>query len=123
MEYVEHLPVSRQEAEHLLRSETPEVVGATLLRLALHDADWRFVQACCVERADHPNVWVRRNCATALGHLARLHGHLDLAVVNNVLSRLALDPEVLSWVEAARDDIEIFILRRQRASRFRGDAL
>ena len=123
MKYVEHSPITRSEAERLLSSGDAASVGVTLLRLALHDHDWHFVQARCVEQLNHPDVWVRRNCATAFGHLARLHGELDLPVAEHALAQLEGDPDVASWVEAARDDIEIFIHRRRRVSDFGDDAL
>ncbi len=95
----------------MLESGDPATISHALLSLALHDSDWRFVQGLCLLHAGNSDVWVRRNCATALAHIARLHQVLDLETVLPVLDRLEGDPEVTSWAEAAKDDIEIFIMR------------
>jgi len=102
-------PISRAEANEALANGTAEDVAATMIRLALHDPDPAFIQHMCLARLEHPNVWVRRDCATALGHVARLHGTLDLAEVLPALGKLWEDPDVVPWVEAAMDDIRMFI--------------
>jgi hypothetical protein len=47
--------------------------------------------------------------ATCIGHLARIHGTIDRAVVDPVLARLATDPEVAAAVGDARSDFGIFL--------------
>ena len=109
MEYEELGPISRPEAARWLTAADVRKVSLALLRLALHDPDRAYVQEVCLSFASHPDVWVRRNTATALGHLARLHGHLDVERVKPVLADLAADPDVESWAEAALDDLNIFL--------------
>ena len=109
MKYDEIGPVSRAEATSRLDSEDPRKVVDALLGLALHESDWRYVQTTCLQLSEHPDVWVRRNVATALGHLARLHGTLDLDVVLPVLARMHREVTTRSWVENAYDDFEAFL--------------
>ncbi len=109
MQFEDLSPVDRADAAVELSSGDPERVSLALLRLALHEPDWRYVQDLCLVYVDDPAVWVRRNCATALGHLARLHQELDLERALPVLRRLQGDPDVASWAESAVDDITAFI--------------
>jgi hypothetical protein len=102
-------PISVGRAEAILESGPAEAISLTLIRLALHHDDWRWVQGKCLEFVEHGDVWVRRNSATALGHLARLHGELDVTPVLAALQKLKLDPQVASWAEAAIDDLTIFL--------------
>lgn len=85
------LPLDKSEALGIIAAGDPAAIGTALLRLALHEADWRFVQDLCITLSDNPDVWVRRNCATALGHLARIHRRLDVDKVP-VLAKLERAP-------------------------------
>lgn len=100
-EYEELGPMGREGAEAAFARGVPEDVSRALLRLALHDDDWRWVQERCLELSGHPDVWVRRNSATALGHIARIHGQLDTARAVPVLEGLKEDEEVAAWAEDA----------------------
>jgi hypothetical protein len=106
-------PVGREEAEAAFQSGDPSEVVRALLGLALHDPDLEWVQSQCFRLASHPDVWVRRNVATSLGHLARIHRRLDVERVTSLLDQLASDPEVAGWVEDAWDDLHMFIPSRQ----------
>ena len=103
-------PISHKAAERALKGDE-ETVSRTLIRLALHDDDPAYVEATCLKFAGDPRVWVRRNCATCFGHLARLHQKLDLDRVMPVLQAMLDDPDVVSYAEASLDDIEIFMRR------------
>lgn len=109
MKYQEIPARSRAEIEaDLERGPAPEVIEA-LLSAALHDPDWRWVQAHCLRFARHEDPGVRGVAATCLGHLARLHRQLDLDAVVPVLEALRRDPQVVGPAEDALDDIETFI--------------
>lgn len=47
--------------------------------------------------------------AISLGHLARLHGQLDLAIVMPELKKLAADSGTDGQAQDARDDIRTFL--------------
>jgi hypothetical protein len=46
--------------------------------------------------------------AICLGHLARIHGTLDLDVVEPALERVLRDPNTTGDVQDALDDIRVF---------------
>lgn len=102
----------RATAEQQLTSTDPLVVAETLVSLALHEADWRWVQARCADAASHASPHVLAVVPTCFGHLARIHGTIDWAIVEPVLDRLGTDPELAGRVEDARDDFEVFLGRR-----------
>jgi hypothetical protein len=85
------------------------VVCDALVRLALHDGDWQWVESKCIAFTDHPDAEVRGTAVTCLGHLARLHHRLDLAKVLPVLARLRSDPEMGGRVGDALDDIASYV--------------
>src|SRR4051812_11684801 len=115
MRYHNPRPIERSEAVAALASSKSQVVTDALIRLALHDADWPWVQARCLEALDNPEVAVRRTAATCLGHLARIHRQLDLIVVLPALRRLQGDPDAAGTAEDALDDILTFV-RNSRTS-------
>lgn len=80
-----------------------------LLRLSLNGPDFAFAEKKALENASHPDVWVRRNAATALLHVARLHGSIDLETVMKTLLGMGEDPEVFDWSDSAIDEIEIYM--------------
>ena len=109
MQYEELGPISRSEFAEVIALDREEDLSLALIRLALHDPDPDYVQDVCLGYVTDSRVWVRRNSATSLGHIARLHRRLDLTRVVPALLSLAEDPEAASWAEAALDDINVFI--------------
>jgi hypothetical protein len=79
------------------------------VRVASHDSDWRCVQEHCLRLTAAVDPAVRRVAATCLGHLARIHGQLDLERVGPRLRDLRADPEVSGSAEDALDDIQRFM--------------
>ncbi len=109
MKYHDPQPISRTEAEAALKSGDADTICDTLVRLAYHDPDWQWVQNRCLNFIKHPNADVRGLAATCLGHLARIHGELDLAIVKPTLLALKNDPEVSGYAESALDDIQMYL--------------
>jgi len=105
--YSELDPIDRHEAEAVFASGGREI-GFVLLRLALHYHDWAYVERRCLDFARHPDTWVRRNAATALGQLARIHGRIHVERVMPALMTLWADPDVSGWADDALDDVEAF---------------
>ncbi len=112
-------PLDRATAEQRLASTDPRVVAKTLVSLALHEADWRWVQARCAEAASHASPHVRAIVPTCFGHLVRIHSNIDWVVVEPVLARLGADPELVGRVEDARDDFEVYLGHRSGTDRDR----
>jgi hypothetical protein len=106
--YPELDPIGRGEAEAVFAAGGREI-GFVLLRLALHYDDWAYVERRCLDFSRHPDTWVRRNVATALGQLARIHGRLHVERVMPALMTLWADPDVSGWADDALDDVEMFL--------------
>jgi hypothetical protein len=102
-------PIPLREAEQWLASGDPRQILRALLRLSLHGPDFALAEMKALEFADHPDVWVRRNAATALSHVSRVHGSIDLDSVMATLVRLLNDPEVADWADFALDEVEIYM--------------
>jgi hypothetical protein len=109
MVYEELAPISQSTAEAAFASGDGRAIGRALLRLALHGPDWRVAEQQALRHLTHPDVWVRRNAATSLGHVARLSRDLDVDSVVPALKALLADPEVGGFAQDALDDIEVFM--------------
>ena len=107
--YVEMPPISRAKAERALRSKKNDQIIDALIRLALHDREWKWVQKKCLQFLSHEDPWVRGAAATALGHLARIHKILDLETVLPPLQSLSADTEMGDKARDALDDIKQFV--------------
>lgn len=105
-------PISRTEAEKAFKSDKRDDVVRALIRLALNDPDWRLVQTHCLSFLKHPDRWVRGAAAISLGHLARIHGQLDLATVKPALERLRDDTDLDGKAQDALEDIKNYIEKR-----------
>jgi hypothetical protein len=111
-------PITAGAADAAIHSGDAREIGRALLRLALHGPDWRLAETRALQHLTHPDVWVRRNAATALGHVARLTRTLDVDSVVPALTMLLTDPEVSGYADASLDDIEVYLgVRRRRPAR------
>lgn len=108
-DYEEMPPISRAKAAAAFKSNERGEMTRAIIRLALHDSDWRWVQGQCLLLLKHPDRWVRGAAAISLGHLARIHKRLDLALVKPELERLVGDPGMDGKAQDALDDIETYI--------------
>ena len=97
-------PISVRQAEQWFASGDPRKILRALLRLSLHGPDFACAEGKALEYADYPDVWVRRNVATALSHISRVHGSIDLDAVMMTLVKFLDDPEVVDWADFALDD-------------------
>lgn len=102
-------PISRKDAKAAFSSGNSDRISDTLVSLAFYDSDWRWVQDKCLHFIDSSFPDVRRLSITCLGHLARIHGKLDMSKVMPVLENLRDDDEVGGIVEDTFEDIEIFV--------------
>ena len=108
MRYHEDLPMPRAEVEAALAAGDEATVANALLSATVHDPDWRWVQDQCVRLMKDTNPVLRGLAVTCLGHLARLHGVLDLDKVLPLLREVERDPVAGGRVEDALDDIHMF---------------
>lgn len=86
-----------------------------LLRLSLHDTDPKWLEATLLPYLRHEHHGVRGVAAMCLGHVARLHGTLELDKVIPAIRVLLKDDvrETRGKAEAALADIEVFMPRNE----------
>ncbi|MBI5169138.1 MAG: hypothetical protein HZA61_06595 [Candidatus Eisenbacteria bacterium] len=111
MKYQEPTPFSRESATAILHGDDVDAMCHALVGVAFHEPDWRWVQGECLRLLVHSAPAVRGLAATCLGHLARIHGEVDRALVEPALRLLLSDPEVGGRAEDALQDIERFCER------------
>ena len=109
MKYQAPKPIERKEAATAFQNENIKAICDALIRIAFHDSDWRWVQTQCLMFLKHPHADVRGLAATCLGHLARIHGQLDLGLVKPALQKLTKDPDIGGRAEDALDDIRMHL--------------
>jgi hypothetical protein len=102
-------PISRPAAQAILSAGRPDDIPLTLIRLSYHEPDWRWVQDLCIEFSSHRDPWIRRACATAIGHLARIHRTLDKDQVVPLLYKLLKDPEMGDAADDTLDELQIYL--------------
>ena len=113
--YEEILPISRHEAISLFHfGLDSEAICKALLSVALHDEDWKWAQAHCLRFLEHSNPEVRRVAAVGLGHVARIHGHLDrrrvVMALNSFINR-DINKKIAGAAQDALDDIDLFLAK------------
>jgi hypothetical protein len=109
MKYVEPSPASRDALAVALAGGDGRTIAETLVGLTNSDEDWRWVQDTCLKLLHHDDIGVRAIAITCLGHLARIHGELDIDKVQPILTELLSDPELGGRAEDALDDIKRFV--------------
>ena len=109
MHYETPQPHSKREAVEAFGKGEPRKISEALIGLALNDPDWRWVQDAALRYLESPDEALRMTAATAIGHLARLHGTLDLGRVVPALQRLLTDPATEGRANDALDDITMFV--------------
>lgn len=112
MKYHDVEPISREEAERRIAGADVNAACHALVGLAFHDEDWRYLQDLCLRLLAESNPDLRGLAITCLGHVARIHGKLDLEIVEPILERLHDDPSLMGLVEDTFDDIRIYITEK-----------
>jgi hypothetical protein len=110
MRYDEELaPISHEEAtEVFTRGEDTYSVCHSLLRVALHDDDWRWALSQVVPFLHDPNPEVRGVAVSCIGYLVRIHRAIDVSVAMPMLYALQADPYVARRVRDTLADIRQF---------------
>lgn len=102
-------PVGRVDAARIIAGTDVHAICKTLVAVSLGESDWRWAQEHCLTLSRHADWSVRAIAATCLGHLARIHGQLDLSRVLPQLDALLADPRTSGYAENAMGDIRMFI--------------
>jgi len=113
VKYKEIPVLDRTRIEELLTGGSAEAIQIALLSAALYDPDGKWSETLCVKYLDDPDLSVKAAAITGLGHVARIHGTLDLNVVLPKLELAEKEPTLAGRVSDVRDDITIF-MRRER---------
>ena len=109
MRYEEPGPFGRKEALDAVASGNSELVCDAIVRLALNDPDGHWVEEVALGLMGSGDPNVRAVAATALGHVARIHGETTESLVVPALKRLLRDPRTAGRAEDALSDIAIFV--------------
>lgn len=107
-QYREPAPIARSEAVAALSSGDLNKVREALVSIAFHDPDFEWAQAQCLDFCANPDPEVRGVAVVCLGHIARIHGRIDMEKVGPVLKKLASDSQLVGIVQDALDDIRQF---------------
>ena len=99
----------------MLSNGEKEHVQMALLSSSLYDSDWKWVEAQCIVFTHHNDPEIQASAIIALGHLARIHGKLHLAVIKPLLLDIAHDPFLNGVAQDTLDDIAIFIEKSTRS--------
>ena len=100
---------TRTDLAAALLSGDDEAAASALVGVILNDADWSWSQDRCLGLLAHPSLIVRRAAVICLGHVARIHGHIDVGKVVPLLTELgATDVDLTGSVRDALDDIRMF---------------
>ena len=76
--------------------------------------NWHFAQAVCLKYARSPDPDIRRISITGLGHIARIHGAIDVESVLELLGESRQAGSGNGSFEDLFDDIMVFVARQGR---------
>lgn len=102
-------PKTKEELESNFASNDINLITNSLVALSLYEKDWRWAQDICLHFLDNDNPDISGLAATSLGHIARVHHHLDKEKVVSALEQKVNDPLIGGRVQDALDDIEIYL--------------
>ena len=84
---------SHEAVEQALQANDSEVLLQAVVGIAMYDADWQYAQDLCVRLSSHSHFNVRGNAVLGFGHIARVHGRLDRALVQPIIVAALQDPD------------------------------
>jgi hypothetical protein len=109
MQYEELAPISREEAREALgRDDDTYALCQSLIRVALHEEDWRWSVDQIQPFLMDPNPQVRGVAVSCIGYVARIHRSSDLSGLLPKLHALLADMNVASKVRETLQDIRQF---------------
>jgi hypothetical protein len=103
--------MSRLQVEAAISRGDPEELLHAVLAAALYADDPGWGAEVCLRLCRHPHASVRGNAVLGFGHLARIHGALDVSAVLPAIEAALVDadPFVRSQALCAADDVEHFL--------------
>jgi len=101
--------MSHDQAIRFLASDLETDIVAALVSIGLNEEDLAWAQATCLEHLEHKSESVEAAAVTALGHLARRHGKLNMEIVLSALDKVRRkSPTLAAIVADTLDDIGLF---------------
>ncbi len=111
MKYESIEPITKDEAQRLLRRADRDTTCQTLVRVATTVSDRAWAEKECLRFATHKDAFVRGVAASCLGHLARIHKQIDEDRVIPVVRQLLQDsdPQTRAIAEDTVDDFSMYL--------------
>jgi len=101
--------MSHEETTRLLASNVETSVVVALISIGLNEQDKSWAQNTCLKYLESESESVAASAITALGHIARRQGGLDLGAVRPALEKMKKKfPSLEGIVANTLDDIEAF---------------
>ena len=99
------------DVETVLTEGDPQKILYVPILITLESPDCRWSQEVCIRLAVHPDANVRGNAVLGFGHLARVCGGLDEAIVKPLIESALRDdhPYVRGQATNAADDTAHFL--------------
>lgn len=111
MEYRKPGASGRDELLKTIEKNDAQELCEAMIAAAFNVDDGKWLQDEFITLLQHPDTDVRAIAATSLGHVARIHGHLDTARVLPLLEELKRHQKTQGFAETALEDIEMFARR------------
>jgi hypothetical protein len=109
--YEEVPTMSAREIEVALRGNDVDRACDAVLSAALYFGDWRDAQRVCLKSLGHSSDVVKRSAIIGLGHIVRIHGSIDIDVVNSEIQKFSENDFLSGYIENLQSDINIFYHR------------
>jgi hypothetical protein len=110
MIYRDPQPITPNELELIIAAGSPVQICAALVDGVHSIADYEWLEVQCLKLLSSDNTDVQGVAITCIGHLARLHGKLNLHAVSTVLAKTFEEkPELRGRIDDAIDDIRVFM--------------
>ncbi|MFI9487394.1 hypothetical protein ACIG47_13470 [Promicromonospora sp. NPDC052451] len=107
--YRQPTPLGRDDLEQARADHDVPIICEAAIALALTEPDRQWMESQLVELMRDADGSVRSIAALAVGHLARVHGQIDLDEVTPVLRDLLEGSEARGNAANALDDISTFV--------------
>jgi hypothetical protein len=109
LRYAHAVAVSVDRAEAAFAGDDDDAIAEALIGCALDaTVDRPWLETSIEKLANHKAVSVRRVAATALGHVARVHGSVNRALADRILGELRKDASTRGAANDAAEDVERF---------------
>ena len=109
--YQEIPRMTAREIEAALGGDDVDTACDAILSAALYFDDWRVSQRICLKALALANDVLKRCGIIGLGHIVRIHGRIDVAVVSMELQKFSRNEFLLGYIENLQSDINIFYRR------------